>query len=142
MDIVTFVDHECEQMFRDNLSEKFPGDAVMGEESFDPNHNYRQHEKLWIIDPLDGTLMYQRGIPLYAPMIAYVENGEIQCSAIFFPEMNELYYADHDRAYRNNVKIHVSQIKNISEGVFRISQNMLKRPIPDLLKKEQFSQSI
>lgn len=60
MDMVSFVDKECEKIFRDALKQNFPQDEIMGEESYDPNHDYRKHEKLWIIDPLDGTLMYQR----------------------------------------------------------------------------------
>ena len=60
MDIVSFVDKECEQMFRDGISDNFPEDNIMGEESYDKNHDYRQYKKLWIIDPLDGTLMFQR----------------------------------------------------------------------------------
>jgi fructose-1,6-bisphosphatase/inositol monophosphatase family enzyme len=74
MDTVSFVDKESEKMFIEAVNEKFSGDVVMGEESYNPNHNYSQHKKLWIIDPLDGTLMYQRGIPFYSPMIAYIEN--------------------------------------------------------------------
>ena len=65
MDVVSFVDRECEQIFQSALLEKFPNDYVMGEETFDPAHDYTQHENLWIVDPLDGTLMYQRGIPTY-----------------------------------------------------------------------------
>lgn len=64
-DVVSFVDRECEQMFHDALREKFPDDYVMGEETFDPKYDYSQHNNLWIIDPLDGTLMYQRGVPTY-----------------------------------------------------------------------------
>lgn len=94
MDTVSFVDKECEKTFIEAVNEKFPGDAIMGEETFNPDDDYRQYEKLWIIDPLDGTLMYQRGIPFYSPMIAYVENNKVQFSALFFPEMNDLYYAD------------------------------------------------
>ena len=74
MDTVSFVDKECEKMFIEAVNDKFHGDDIMGEETYDPTHNYKQHERLWIIDPLDGTLMYQRGIPFYGPMIAYVEN--------------------------------------------------------------------
>lgn len=64
-DVVSFVDRECEKMFHDALREKFPDDYVMGEETFDPKYDYSQHDNLWIIDPLDGTLMYQRGVPTY-----------------------------------------------------------------------------
>ena len=60
MDTVSFVDRESEKMFIAAVNDKFPGDVIMGEETYDPTHTYKQHEKLWIIDPLDGTLMYQR----------------------------------------------------------------------------------
>ena len=40
MDVVSFVDRECEQMFHDALQEKFTGDYVMGEETFDAEHDY------------------------------------------------------------------------------------------------------
>lgn len=40
MDIVSFVDKESEQMFREAVLEKFPTDAIMGEESYNPNYNY------------------------------------------------------------------------------------------------------
>lgn len=142
MDLVSFVDKECEKMFRDALSEKFPEDAIMGEESYDPNHDYKQHKNLWIIDPLDGTLMYQRWISIYACMIAYIENGVVQHSSIYLSELNELYYADSSGAYRDQKKIHVSTRKNLAESVFRISQSMLRKVIPDISKKEHFSLSL
>lgn len=127
MDLVSFVDTESENMFQQALVKKYPEDAIMGEESYDETHDYKQHKKLWIIDPLDGTLMYQRGIPTYWPMIAYVENGIIQCSAIYLPELNELYHADKSWSYKNNKKIHVSQVKKLESALIHGSINMLRR---------------
>ena len=60
MDIVSFVDRESEKMFHDAVNKIFPGDYILGEETYVKGYNYTQHEKLWIIDPLDGKLMYQR----------------------------------------------------------------------------------
>ena len=60
MDTVSFVDKKKKKMFIAAVNDKFPGDVIMGEETYDPIYNYKQHEKLWIIDPLDGTLMHQR----------------------------------------------------------------------------------
>jgi fructose-1,6-bisphosphatase/inositol monophosphatase family enzyme len=37
----------------------------MGEETHNKDHDYKQYKNLWVIDPLDGTLMYQRGVPSY-----------------------------------------------------------------------------
>jgi myo-inositol-1(or 4)-monophosphatase len=129
MDVVSFVDKESEEMFTRELSLKFSEDMIMGEESYDKNHDYSQHEKLWIIDPLDGTLMFKRGIPTYGPMIAYVENGIIQCSAIYLPEFDELYHADNNGAYRNTNNIEVSKIDKISSGLIHTPANMMRRCI-------------
>lgn len=60
MDTVSFVDKECEQMFYEAVNREFPGDAIMGEETYNPSHSYEQHKRLWIVDPLDGTLMYKK----------------------------------------------------------------------------------
>lgn len=108
-------------MFTEELIKNFPNDYILGEESYDPDHDYRQHTNLWIIDPLDGTLMYQRGIPTYAPMIAYVENGIVQFSALFFPEENNLYHADKNGAFCNQKTIKVSSISELKKSILNIS---------------------
>lgn len=142
MDVVSFVDKESEEMFTREVSIRFSEDAIMGEESYDKNHDYSRHEKLWIIDPLDGTLMFKRGIPTYGPMIAYVENGVIQCSAIYLPELNELYYADSSGSYRNNQMIHVSKINNIQSSLIHASTGMIRRAINNDVKYCNFLDSI
>ena len=127
MDVVSFVDQESEKMFHDALRKNFPEDAIMGEETYEKTIDYRKFDRLWIIDPLDGTLMYKRWIPVYWPMIAYIENWEIQYSAILLPEMNELYHADKTGAYRNNERIHVSQTSDITSCIIQGETRMLRR---------------
>ncbi|MEM1185484.1 MAG: inositol monophosphatase family protein [Planctomycetota bacterium] len=72
---VTEADHECERMIRAKLIEKFPQDGIMGEEFEDrrSDSGYR-----WILDPIDGTFSFARGVPLYSVLIAVekLENGE------------------------------------------------------------------
>jgi myo-inositol-1(or 4)-monophosphatase len=142
LDIVSFVDTECEKMFRDALTIAFPEDFILGEESFDATHDYRQHKKLWIIDPLDGTLMFKKGVPTYGPMIAYIEHGIIQCSAIFLPELGDLYYADNTGSYRNNKKIQVSKTDNVSSSIVYISNHVLKRILENHDKIFHFLDSV
>ncbi len=60
MDVVSFVDRECEEMFRQELLGSFPEDTIMGEESYNPETNYQNYNKLWIVDPLDGTLLFKK----------------------------------------------------------------------------------
>lgn len=81
-------------MFATALQEKFPNDAMMGEESYNPDYDYKQEKYLWTVDPVDGTLMYQRGINTYGCMISYIENGTVKFSGILLPETHTLFYAD------------------------------------------------
>lgn len=60
MDFVSFVDVESQEIFIKRLHEQFPNEAVMAEESYDREYNYRQEERLWIIDPVDGTILYKK----------------------------------------------------------------------------------
>jgi myo-inositol-1(or 4)-monophosphatase len=75
--------------------------------------------------------MYQRGVPSYWPMIAYIENGKIQFSAIFLPETWDMYYADENGAYRNNEKIHVSWTSPLKSAIINGSTNMIRRCMKD-----------
>lgn len=58
-------------------------------------------------------------------MIAYIENGIVQYSALYFPEDNTLYHADESGAYRNNEKITVSSIDTLKKGIFNVSTRTL-----------------
>lgn len=119
--IVSFVDKESERIFSEALKQFFPEDYIIGEETYDPKYNYKKHEKIWIIDPLDGTLLYKRWITNYGVMIAYVEKDKVQCSAILIPETNELFHADKNGAYRNNKKIGVTTTATLLESLVSMS---------------------
>ena len=141
MDIVSFVDKECEQMFRNGVSDNFQEDSILGEESYDKNHDYKQYKKLWIIDPLDGTLMFQRWIPYYAPMIAYVEDGIVQFSAIFFPEQDTLYYANSDGAFCNKKPVYVSKTQELQKSIINVSFKTLLKEF-EYKKLEEINRQI
>ncbi len=67
-------------------------------------------------------------------MIAYVENGDIKLSAIFFPELNIIYFADENGAYKNNLPIHVSEKNSLQQSTLNISfKQLLKNIGPEKL---------
>src|SRR5215831_18883964 len=69
---VTVADRECERLIARALEEAFPSDGLFGEEGARKEaHNGRR----WIIDPIDGTRDFIRGLPLWCTMIALEENG-------------------------------------------------------------------
>src|SRR6185312_3609788 len=71
---VTAADRACEKLIVDLLAKEFPDDGVLGEEG--ANRETRNGRK-WIIDPIDGTKDFVRGIPLWAVLIGLEENGKV-----------------------------------------------------------------
>src|ERR1700752_1426880 len=67
-DVVTEMDREGERFIRASIARRFPDDAIIGEEE-GGGAGYR----LWLIDPIDGTANYARGVPHYCVSIGYLE---------------------------------------------------------------------
>ena len=90
-DFVSHADRAVEEMIRASLERAFPGDGFLGEETsatFDG-----EHERLWIVDPIDGTHNFLRGIPYWNVSIAYVEDGRRTLGAVFDPVAGTMYHA-------------------------------------------------
>src|SRR6266540_3607333 len=81
---VTEVDRSVEQALRDRIARDRPEDGVVGEEfGLDGSEAAR-----WIIDPIDGTKNYVRGIPVWGTLIALERNGAITAGVISAPAMS------------------------------------------------------
>jgi len=99
-DVVTNADYASEHLVIDAIKARFPGDAILAEESGehagvlrdDGSHNGRT----WVIDPLDGTVNYANGIPYYCVSIGLVEDGRPSVGVIFDPARDDLYAATAD----------------------------------------------
>jgi myo-inositol-1(or 4)-monophosphatase len=90
-DFVTVADRDVETYIRREIARAFPGDHFLGEEtaaSFAGNA-----ERLWIVDPIDGTHNFLRGIAFWNVSIAYVENGVRTLGAVYDPAHGELFHA-------------------------------------------------
>lgn len=94
-DILTEYDPLLESMIRERIAARFPDEPILGEEHGIEDTSADLRSRLWIVDPIDGTLNYQRGIPLYGVSIAYCEQCMPGCAAIFLPALNQLFYAAH-----------------------------------------------
>jgi len=110
--LVTNVDREAERIIVERIEAAFPGHNVLAEErgrtSRDSNH-------LWVIDPLDGTHNYIRGMRAYGVSIGVLEGEAFVAGVIYMPEPDELYTAEQGSgAYRNGERIHVSAQRNLS----------------------------
>ena len=103
--IVTEIDGAVEQFLKENLSEVHPDIVFVGEEM----GGNRDAEKFWLVDPIDATGHYMRGLPFTTTMLALIDNGEVVFSAIYDFINDIMYWAEKGQgAYKNDERIHVS----------------------------------
>ena len=111
---VTDVDVTVENMVIDAILTRFPGHAILSEES-GPKEGT---EALWIIDPLDGTLNFIRSVPLFAISIAASQGGQIVSGVVYLPMTRELFFATRGQgAFLNGQKIAVSKIDTLERAI-------------------------
>jgi histidinol-phosphatase len=104
---VTDADRAVEHAVREHLALERPHDAVLGEE-YGATGDARRR---WIIDPIDATKNFSRGIPVWATLIALEEDGEIVVGVATAPALGRRWWAERgDGAHANGERIHVSQI--------------------------------
>ena len=89
-DVVTEADHRSEEAILEKIGAAFPDDAFLAEES---GESGELSERLWVIDPLDGTVNYANGIPFFAVSIGLVVEGRPVLGVIYDPTRDELFSA-------------------------------------------------
>ncbi len=74
-------------------------------------------ERLWVVDPIDGTLNFSRGLPFYCVLIGYVEGGRARAAALHAPRTGETFVASQDSgATLNGSPISVSRVARLGEA--------------------------
>ncbi|MGH2491952.1 MAG: inositol monophosphatase family protein [Candidatus Limnocylindria bacterium] len=111
----TAADHAAEKAVLERLATHDPDVPVLAEES--PKTALRKADRLWVVDPIDGTLNFSRAIPFYCVVIAYVEGGRTRAAAVHAPRTGETFTASEGRgATRNGVAISVGSVTKLSEA--------------------------
>ena len=111
----TAADHAAETEILRRLRAHDKSIPILAEESAD--RTLRRAERLWVVDPLDGTLNFSRAIPFYCVAIAYVEGGVARAAAIHAPRTGELFVAhEGGGATLNGTPISVSAVSRASEA--------------------------
>ena len=108
---VTKADIEVEKLIRRIIGSKFPNHGIIGEEfgQSKPNAKYK-----WVIDPIDGTRLFIRGIPLWSVLIAVLKDNNPIIGINFSPAIGEFALAEKNKgAFLNDKRIHVSKISDI-----------------------------
>jgi myo-inositol-1(or 4)-monophosphatase len=114
-DIVTDIDLYMEKGIVKKLQEWFPEYSIYSEEMGECN---KKGEYEWFIDPIDGTINFVSGLPLFTTTMALNKNGETIFGFIYDYTRNDLYYAiKGEGAYCNGEKISVSSTENLSDSI-------------------------
>src|SRR3977135_1799780 len=90
-DYVSQADRAVEALIRAELAQEFPDDAFLGEETVASFAG--GEERIWIVDPIDGTHNFLRGAHYYCVSIAFVAHGRREIGVVFAPEPDELFHA-------------------------------------------------
>lgn len=113
---VTIADREAEAFIRQMIAAHYPQHSILGEEegaSSNVDAAWR-----WIVDPIDGTRAFVRGVPLYGVMIGLEYEGEPVLGVINMPALHEIAYAAKGLGcYWNGRPCRVSQVPRLADGV-------------------------
>ncbi|HEU0133053.1 MAG TPA: histidinol-phosphatase [Mycobacteriales bacterium] len=110
---VTEADRAVETALRERIAAERPGDAVVGEEYGATGDAARQ----WVIDPIDGTKNYVRGIPVWATLIALRESGTTTVGVVSAPALGHRWWAARGRgAYADGAPIRVSRVADLADA--------------------------
>ncbi|MBM4420491.1 MAG: inositol monophosphatase [Chloroflexi bacterium] len=119
----TAADHAAEAAIIARIEAHDPGVPILAEERADDS--LRGAERLWVVDPIDGTLNFSRGVPFYCVAIGYVESGRVRAGAVHAPRTGETFVAsDGGGATCNGTEIKVSTVKTVGEAFVVASLGM------------------
>ena len=111
---VTEADLRIEDVLRRELARRFPGDAVLGEEQ----GLVGTSERIWVLDPVDGTKNFAAGIPIWGTLIALMVEGTPVVGVASAPALGERYGAARGSGARmNGEPIGVSQVHRLEEAL-------------------------
>jgi histidinol-phosphatase len=113
---VTIADRKSEELIRRAIEKEFPGHAIVGEEF---GETLRNSDCTWYIDPIDGTLAYTHGVPIYGVMLGLRIAKEFVVGCVFLPAINELVIAGKgEGCYWNGKKASASKTHQLSDALF------------------------
>lgn len=117
-DLVSIADRAVEDLLRERLAAAFPGDAVLGEEGGGGD----TAERIWVLDPIDGTFNFLKGIPCWGVVAALVVKGRIEIGLTYDPVHDEMFTARRGGgAYRNGAPIRVSGNQGVDTSCLAVA---------------------
>ncbi|MGQ9625278.1 MAG: histidinol-phosphatase [Anaerolineae bacterium] len=116
---VTVADRLAEEKLRSLIRARFPEHGILGEEM---GRQEADSEYLWIIDPIDGTRSFARGVPLYGTLVGLEIGGEPALGVAYFPALGEMVYAARgEGCYWNGRRARVSEVRALEEALLLVT---------------------
>jgi len=113
---VTVADRGAEELIRSRIETKYPRHAILGEEYGTKRGDDDSHR--WLIDPIDGTKSFVRGVPLYSVNIGLEIEGKAKVGVAYFPALDEMIAAaSGEGCWWNGRRAHVSNVASLSQAV-------------------------
>lgn len=135
--LVTNVDVKVEDFLINKIKEKYPNDLLVTEENY-PNNKLQ--DRTWIIDPIDGTAHFIKGLPFWGIQLCFYDKNATKFAVIYLPEIDELYYAaENQGAYINNHPILPKDQVPINQAVVEFGGTLYKELDP---KKVYFNKLV
>jgi histidinol-phosphatase len=111
---VSDADRAVEEALRAAITERRPGEGFLGEEGGGEEADTR-----WVVDPIDGTRNFVRGIPIWATLVALERDGRSLVGAVSAPALGHRWWAARGAgAHRDESRLHVSAIHRIEDATF------------------------
>ncbi|MGH2444146.1 MAG: inositol monophosphatase family protein [Chloroflexota bacterium] len=134
-DVVTDADFASEKFIRTRLRELFPDDGIVGEEGTAVESS---GSRTWYIDPLDGTLNYSHGVPMFGVSISLFQGSEPVLGVVFDPLRDEMFAAARDSgATCNGIPIHCAKVKELSAALVHLTIDFKDEAMRDGLRDIQ-----
>lgn len=118
---LTATDTLVNQMVIEQIQQAFPADGVLGEEA-----SYETgRDRLWVVDPIDGTQPFMFGAPLSTFLLSLVIGGQPVLGIIYDPYMDRMFWAHQGSgAFMNEQAIRVSQADSLNQNYMILSSRM------------------
>ena len=116
---VTVADKAVEAFVRDRLAQDFPNDGLFGEEE---GASGLDKDRVWVLDPIDGTRSFLSGYPTFGFLLAILERGKPKIGVVGIPAMNEVYTGLGGAAACNGRAIGVSGQTRLADAILYIHE--------------------
>jgi histidinol-phosphatase len=132
---VTEADRAVEARLRELIARERPADGVLGEEGGETGSARRR----WIVDPIDGTRNFSRGLPVWATLIALEADGVVEAGVVSAPALGRRWWAARgEGAFADGEPLSVSRIARVEDAVVSFSPTALRpgrEPVLELARR-------